>query len=244
MIIDGHVHIGAADYFHMSADADTLLRYADAAGFDRIFVTETNALWYDMCEGNDALGRDLARHPDRLLGYVSIPTPRLAQRGVDEIRRCREKYGMRGVKIYSHPEAKITEPYTYPILETAAEFKMPILAHTTPDECEHLMEHVPEAWLVMAHMGGHPYAFGDWHKAIAAAKKHPNLILDTASSMIDNGMLELAVAEIGAERIVFGTDMPLLDPYCQMAKVTGAELSDEAKNLILGGNHVRMLGLS
>jgi len=244
MIIDGHVHIGTADYFHMSADAEALIRYADAVAFDRIFVTELNALFYNMREGNDALGRDLARHPDRLIGYVSVPTPRLGERAVEEIRRGYEKYGMRGVKIYSHPEAKITEPYTYPLLEVAAELKMPILAHTTPEECDHLMTHVPEAWLVMAHMGGHPYAFGDWHKAVAAAKKHPNLILDTASSVIDNGMLEFAVAEVGAERIVFGTDMPLLDPFCQMAKVTGAELSDEAKALILGGNHARMLGLS
>ena len=161
MIIDGHVHIGTADYFHMSADAETLIRYADAAGFDRIFVTETNALWYDMREGNDALGRDLARHPDRLLGYVSVPTPRLGPRATEEIRRCHEKYGMRGVKIYSHPEAKITEPYTYPLLETAAELKMPILAHTTPHECDHQMKHVPQARLLVAHIVGKPKAFCD-----------------------------------------------------------------------------------
>jgi hypothetical protein len=244
LVIDGHVHIGTADYFHMSADAEMLIGLADEAGFDRIFVTETNALWYDMRAGNDALGKDLARYPDRLIGYCSVPTPKLGQRAVEEVRRCYETYGMRGLKIYSHPEAKITEPYTYPLLEVAAELKMPILAHTTPEECDDLMSHVPEAWLVMAHMSGHPYAYGDWHKAIESARKHPKLILDTASSQIDNGMIEAAVAAVGAERNVFGTDMPLLDPFVQKAKVTGAEIRDEEKALILGGNHVRMLGLA
>jgi predicted TIM-barrel fold metal-dependent hydrolase len=119
---------------------------------------------------------------------------------------------------------------------------MPILAHTTPAECDYLMERVPQCRLVMAHMGGHPYAFGDWHRAVAVAKKHPNLLLDTASSQIDNGMLEHAVAEIGPERILYGSDMPLLDPHTQKAKVTGAQISDEARRLILGGNVERILG--
>lgn len=244
MLIDAHVHIGTSAFFHMSADADDLVRLADAVGVDRIMVTDLDALFYDMSEGNDRLAAQIARHPERLIGYVSVPTPRLGRRGVEEVHRCYEKYGFRGLKIYSHPEASIAEPGTYPLLEAAAEYGMPILAHTTPDECDHLMTHVPQARLLMAHMGGHPYAFGDWHRAVAVARKHPNLLLDTASSQIDNGMLEHAVAELGPERILFGTDMPLLDPHTQLAKVTGADISDEDKRLILGGNVARLLGLS
>jgi uncharacterized protein len=244
MIIDGHVHIGVGNFFHMKADADLLLRLADQVGVDMLFVTELNALFYDMSEGNDRLARDVAAHPDRMIGYCSVPTPRLGQRTIDEIRRCREKHGFRGVKIYSSAEASIAEPTTYPLLEMAAELGMPVLSHTSPDECDHLMQHVPQVHLVMAHMGGHPYAFGDWHRAVAAAKKHPNLLLDTASSQIDNGMLEWAVAQIGPDRILFGSDMPLLDPFTQIAKVQGAALDDDTKAKILGGNLTRLLGLS
>jgi len=243
MIIDGHVHVGTSVFFHMKADGDLLVRMADELGFDKLFVTELNALFYNMREGNDALAREIARHPDRLMGYVSVPTPRLGSHGVEEVRRCHEKYGFRGMKIYSHPEASIAEPGTADLLEAAAEYGMPILAHTTPDECDYLMTVVPEARLVTAHMGGHPYAFGDWHRAVMVAKKHPNLLIDTASSQIDNGMLEYAVAELGPEKILFGTDMPLLDPHTQLAKVTGANISEQAKRAILGGNLVRLLGL-
>lgn len=244
MIIDSHVHIGTGNFFHMQAGAEDLLRAADSCGVDRIFVTELNALFYNMAEGNDALGRILNEHPDRLIGYVSVPTPRLDERAVKEVHRCHEKYGMRGLKIYSHPEASIAEPGTCPLLEAAAEYGMPILAHTTPAECDYLMERVPQCRLLMAHMGGHPYAFGDWHRAVAVAKKHPNLLLDTASSQIDNGQIEFAVAELGPEKILYGSDMPLLDPHTQKAKVTGAEISEEAKSLILGGNTARILGLT
>jgi uncharacterized protein len=243
MIIDSHVHIGTGAFFHMDADAEYLLCLADRAGFDRIFVTELNALFYDMREGNDALGGILARHSERLIGYLSVPTPRLGQRAVEEVHRCCETYGMRGLKIYSHPEASIAEPGTVPLLEAATEYGMPILAHTTPAECDYLMERVPQCRLLMAHMGGHPYAHGDWHRAIAVAEKHPNLLLDTASSQIDNGMLELAVERLGPQRIIFGTDMPLLDPFTQKAKVTGSDLDEATKALILGGNMARILGL-
>jgi predicted TIM-barrel fold metal-dependent hydrolase len=227
----------------MEADADFLVRQADAAGFHKLFVTELNALFYDMRAGNDALAKQVAMHPDRLIGYVSIPTPRLGTRAVEEVRRCYEQHGFRGIKIYSHPEASIAEPETEALLAAAAELQMPILAHTTPDECDQLMRRVPEARLVMAHMGGHPYAFGDWHRAVAVARKHKNLLLDTASSQIDNGMIEWAVAELGPDRILFGTDMPLLDPHTQLAKVAGAEIDDQAKARILGGNLADLLDL-
>ena len=242
MVIDGHVHIGTAQCLQMDGDAEMLLRAADELGFDRIFVTHVTALFYEMREGDDKLGEALARHGDRLLGYVTIPTHRLGAAACDEIRRCVERYGMRGVKMYSHPEAPVTESASTAILETAAELRLPILGHFTPAECDTLMQRVPEARVIMAHMGGQPYAFGNWHLAVEVAGRHANLYLDTASSQMDNGMLEHAVDQLGPERILFGTDMPLLDPWVQRAKVEGAEITDEAKALILGGNMERLLG--
>ena len=61
--------------------------------------------------------------------------------------------------------------------------------------------------------------------------------------MIDNGMIEYAVDHLGPEKILFGTDMPALDPWVQRAKVEGAEITEEAKRLIMGGNVERLLGL-
>ena len=243
MVIDGHVHIGSAQCLQMDIDAPGLIQIAEELGFDRIFVTHVTALYYEMREGNDLLGADLARYGHRLLGYVTIPTHRLEHVACEEIRRCAESYGMRGVKMYSHPEGPITETTSTAILETAADLKMPILGHFTPDECDELMQRVPEAIVVMAHMGGQPYALGNWHLAVEVAMKHANLYLDTASSQIDNGMMEYAVKNLGAERILFGTDMPLLDPWVQRAKIEEAEIADDAKGLIMGGNLQRLLGL-
>ena len=243
MIIDGHVHIGTAQFLQIDVDAPTLIGIADEVGFDRLFVTHVTSLFYDMREGNDLLGRDLTRYCDRLIGYVTIPNHRLGMAACEEIRRCVETYGMRGVKMYSHPESSITESASTAILETAADLKLPVLGHFTSAECDVLMTRVPQALIVMAHAAGQPYAQGNWHLAVEVAARHPNLYLDTATSQIDNGMIEHMVRHIGPERILFGTDTPLLDPWVQRAKIEGANLNEEAKSLILGGNMQRLLGL-
>ena len=94
----------------------------------------------------------------------------------------------------------------------------------------------------MAHAGAQPFAKGDWNRAIMAAQRFPNLYLDTASSTIDEGFLRACVAALGPERIIFGTDTPLLDPWPQLAKIRGAGLPQEQLDLILGGNILRLMG--
>jgi len=102
---------------------------------------------------------------------------------------------------------------------------------------------VPEVRIMMAHSGGQPFAKGDWNRAIMAAQMCPNLYLETASSTIDTEFLQKAVATLGAERIVFGTDTPLLDPHVQIAKLRSSGLSPAALDQIMGANILRLMGV-
>lgn len=244
MIVDAHVHIGKSTRLQINVGADFLVQVADEMGFDKICCTDLTALFYDMHEGNRLLYREIQRFPDRIIGYATLHSTRFGQEALDEIDRCVEEYGMRGLKIYSTPEASIAEPAMIPILEKCVEHDIPILSHTTPAECEYLMAAVPECKLMMAHAGGQPFAKGDWNRAIMAAQRYPNLYLETASSTIDAGFLEGAVRTLGANKIIFGTDTPLLDPYVQRAKVMETPLSPQDKALILGGNILRLMGLA
>jgi len=106
------------------------------------------------------------------------------------------------------------------------------------------MAAVPDCRLIMAHGGGQPFAKGDWNRAIMAAERCPNLYLDTASSTIDTGFVEACVAALGAERIVFGTDTPLLEPWVQLTKIRETRLAPREKELILGGNILRLMGVA
>ena len=250
MIIDTHVHVRADE--SGSWALGKALRLADRAGFDKLFVTDCVAVKYDMRGGNRQLGEALKRYPDRLIGYVSIPSARYGQAAVEEIQRGYEVYGMKGVKMVHRVSGlgsyqlitSFDEPQMHPIVEKAAELGMPLLLHATPEECEALSQVVPEATIIIAHTSGCPTAWGDWPKAIETARRCPNIYLDTASSQVDMGYIEAAVKAVGAERVLFGTDLPLLDPFTQLAKVTGADLGAEDKELILGSNIARLIGMS
>jgi len=244
LTVDAHVHIGKSTRLQIDADGAMLVRIADKLGIDRICCTDLTALLYDMHEGNRLLYEEMRKFPDRILGYASLHSTHFGQEAIDELRRCHDGYGMRGLKIYSEPGASIAEPAMIPILETCVELKMPILAHTTPQECEYMLSYVPEAHLIMAHGGGQPFAFGDWNRAIMAAQKYPNLYLDTTSSAIDTGYVEQCVAAVGAERVLFGTDTPLLEPWPQLVKIREARISEADRQLILGGNILRLMGVA
>lgn len=244
MIVDAHVHIGKSARLQINADGAMLVRIANALNIDKICCTDLTALFYDMHEGNRLLYDEMRRFPDRIIGYASLHSTRFGKEALEEIDRCYKEYGMKGLKIYSTPEMSIAEPAMIPIMEKCVEHGMPILSHTTPAECEYLMVAVPECKLMMAHAGGQPYAKGDWNRAIMAAQRFPNLYLETASSTIDAPFLEAAVAALGPEKIIFGTDTPLLDPHVQKAKIASSGLSSEALALIMGGNILRLMGLA
>jgi uncharacterized protein len=244
MIIDAHVHIGKSARTQMRVDGEFLVRVADEVGFDKICCTDLTALFYDMHEGNRLLYEEIRRFPDRIVGYATLHSTRFGSEAIENLARCYEVYGMKGLKVYSTPEASFAEPWTVPILEKCVEFGWPVLAHSTPAECEYLLTRVPECKLMMAHAGSQPFAFGDWNRAIMVAERFRNLYLDTTSSTIDAGFVEKAVAALGPTKIIFGTDTPLLDPYMQKTRIEEARISQEARELIMGGNIQRLMGIA
>lgn len=248
MTFDCHVHTGKLQAFLVDGKTDELLRDADRHGVEKLFCTEALALLYDMREGNRKLAEWMKEHPDRVYGYASICSPRYGQEAVDEVRRCIEDYEMHGLKIYSFTQPitgklvlSVDDPWMDPVLEKAVEYDVPVLAHSSPAECEALCARFPDLKLIMAHAGNTLHAGGDWHRALSAAKRHSHLYLDTATSTTDLDFMETAAAEVGAERLVYGSDWPLFDMGFALARVTGSALTEEQKGLVLGGNLARLV---
>jgi len=240
MIIDAHVHLGVLRNFR--ATADDLLRWADRAGIDKMVVSHLGAIFSDMRAGNAELATAVRAHPDRIIGYASFTSAYYGRAVLDELERCAQDYGMRGLKIYSANKRSVAEPYLLPIVERAAALGWPILAHADAREIGWLARQVPQATLLIAHLG--EGVEGNMWQTLAMARECPNVVLDLTASQIYAGSVEACVAAVGAERVVFGTDMPLLEPEVQIQKVYGSEISEEMRRLILGGNAARLFGLA
>jgi predicted TIM-barrel fold metal-dependent hydrolase len=88
--------------------------------------------------------------------------------------------------------------------------------------------------------GGH--TGGDWEWGVAAFKQVDNVWLDIAGGDATGGYTELALREVGAGRIVFGTDVPGRSIPSQLAKVLAVPLSEADRERILWRNAVAVLG--
>lgn len=242
-VIDAHVHLGKMQAEGADATPEFLLRQADMSGARLMFISSLKSLFYDAETGNREVYEVQKRYPGRFVAYATVSSQRFDKLALREIRRCFEVYGFRGVKLYSYVEVSINEPRTVDILRLAAEYGFPVLAHSEPKECEALGEKVPEATIIMAHMGNTLLAKGDWNRAIMAAERTGNVYLDICGSPINAPFLEEACARVGAHRIIFGSDLPLFDQRLQIAKVLDAAITDEERRLILSANIKRLAGL-
>lgn len=70
---------------------------------------------------------------------------------------------------------------------------------------------------------------------------HPNLHVELSGYWAYHG-IEFITREFGAERLIFGTRMPVRDPACAIAQLTYADISEDDKRLIAGDNLRKLLG--
>ncbi|KAJ3048779.1 hypothetical protein HK102_012635, partial [Quaeritorhiza haematococci] len=92
----------------------------------------------------------------------------------------------------------------------------------------------PEAKLSCAHVCGG----GDWEWTIKALRHAPSVYLDTSGSVPDDAVVEMAAKVLGVDRLLFGCDMSMTQG---VGRIRGADLPDDAKAQILGGNMARLL---
>ncbi|HVJ84628.1 MAG TPA: amidohydrolase family protein, partial [Caulifigura sp.] len=107
---------------------------------------------------------------------------------------------------------------------------------STPMDLAELAARHPKAKLVCGHTGG------DWEQGIRAIRKFPNVCVDLGGGDPTAGFTEMALRELGAERILYGSDVGGRSYSSQLAMVFGVEMSNEARRLILAGNLKRLLG--
>jgi predicted TIM-barrel fold metal-dependent hydrolase len=256
--IDVHGHYGRydrgkADLVNdfMTGDAALVVRRARQANTRLTVVSPLQALLPrrggDPVAGNEDAFRVVARTEGLLQWVVVDPTrPRTYEQATEMLRspRCV------GIKI--HPEE-----HGYPIVEHgralfefAAGHRAVVLAHSSEQnslaaDYVTFANSYPEVRLILAHLGcGHDGDLGHQVRAIQQSR-HGNVFTDTSSAKsITPNLIEWAVREVGADRILYGTDTPLYFAPMQRARIDHADLAEADRRRILHDNAVSLLGLA
>lgn len=263
MIIDSHVHIFYDEILASSPEASCeeflaagekrfarILATADAAGIDKLCIigeppSRISTRAQEEAGANGLVLRLLEKFPDRLYGYIRV-NPNNPGEAAAEMDRCLGIPGVIGVKVGGKRgcpgSLKADSPQYEPLMERLLEPGGIMLMHawnkttgnyeqeSTPFEVAAMAEKFPNVPIQMAHLNGANY------DGILAVAPFGNVFADTSGSNPEAGFLEWATGVMGTERIVFGSDATGRDFAVQIAKVAGADISEEAKAKILGGN--------
>jgi len=240
------------------AAAEDLIASMDSEGIDLSIALNVGWYSHELCvETNNYIMEAVSRYPERLVGFCAIQ-PKAGEAAIAEIERC-ARGGLRGIgEMRSDVQGFDLgdEATMRPVVEAAQRCGMILLTHSsepvghvysgkgniTPDILYPFIRRFPQMPIVCAHWGG-GLPFYALMPEVATALA--NVFFDTAATpFLYRPQVFRHVAEIvGIDKILFGSDYPLLSPGRIMSELRSIGLGEEAESLILGGNGRRLLGL-
>ena len=181
---------------------------------------------HDVTVGNDAM-LALAKREWRRVRMLVTVNPNHTGHALAEIERC-VGAGAIGIKLLASRRAD--DPLLDPICELAARRGLPLLHHIWQHrtrewptqeisdgvDLARLARRHPDVSFILAHLGGG----GDYMHTLAAISDVPNILPDLSGSGVDRGMLDEALLRLGAERLLWGSDVTM---ETGLAKLRGFE---------------------
>jgi hypothetical protein len=206
---------------------------------------------------NDYIIESVQKHPDRLIGFCcfSLRSPQ----AWNEAERCLEA-GLSGIGelafYHSHFDDKDIESLK-DIMGVCAKFDVPIMLHTNEpvghhypgktvmplNQLYHLLKEYPSNKVVLAHWGGGLFFYGLMKKEVKETLR--NVWFDTAASpyLYRPEVYRIAGEIVGSEKILLGSDYPLLKPGRYLDEMASVNLTDRTIQKISGENAADLLGL-
>lgn len=197
----------------------------------------------------DVILKPFERWPNLLLGMIQLNANDV-RASLDALNRWLRDGPMLGVYFAGGGPGALTctHPSLGPLIERIAELRGVIMQHTwfktggkdgpgesTPSELAELAARYPEQKFLCAHAGG------EWQRGIRAVRDTPNILIETSGFDATAGFIEMAVRELGAERIVFGSHLPSRSLGTELGKIIGADIAEQDKRMILGENYRSLL---
>jgi uncharacterized protein len=240
------------------ATAEEIIAAMDKDGIDISIVLNYGWSTQALChEVNEYILESVGKYPKRLVGFCSV-VPAEDESGLREVERCING-GARGIgelRLDTHLKRKNAIEKIKPIVDIIVKNNIILLTHAsepvghqykgkgeaTPGLLYALITTFPEMKLVCAHWGGGLPFYALMPEVKAALK---NVYFDTAASLyLYTPQIYSQVAQlVGADKILFGSDYPLIPQRRFLKEIDALDLSAAVKKKILSGNAKKLLGI-
>ncbi|MEM2849305.1 MAG: amidohydrolase family protein [Candidatus Bathyarchaeia archaeon] len=208
---------------------------------------------------NESIRNIIEKSGEMFIGFAGL-NPIKGDEAIDELEKAHSE-GFKGVKLYPPLQGfKPRDRKLYAFYERAQQLNMPLLFHTGvswirrvelaychPFEVEDVAVTFPNLKVVLAHMG-FPWI---WEAAIIAVK-YENVYLDLSgvftgtpkehiSHVFTKTLTPSFVSRFLADKIVFGSDWPRMEPFKMVEAVRSLPLERSVLDKIMRLNALRIL---
>jgi predicted TIM-barrel fold metal-dependent hydrolase len=238
--------------------AEEVIAMLDREGIDRAVIFGFPWQDVDLCkEGNDYVLESMIKFPDRFIGFITVPWS-----GSEKvIRECERGIasGAQGVgelALYHQPHNHRVLLQGEPLVHLIEQKGVPLLLHINEPvghsyagkmdvDFKALQDFIaayPDLTIILAHWGG-GFFFFELMPEIKKITK--NVFYDTAASplLYHQKIFEVALNIVGEERILFGSDFPLLTPRKYFKEMAMTIASEDILKKIKGENAKRLFKL-
>ena len=242
--------------------AEVALAYMDWVGVDKAFLMQGPAYGRQ----NRYFAEVVYQWPDRFIGFADVDW-RKGKKAAEDLERWIVYEGLRGCKVEvgctkaAYPEFSVLGENEMRVWEMCEKLGIPIFFHLEPgkEPCEEirtLLAEFPKLTLIVGHLGMPNYNAA-WRDQCLLAK-HERVYLEISGLPYffreeeypypsGQECIKWAVSEIGAEKMLWGSDAPVLLMWCtyeqtlNLVRTKCDFLNDEQRSLILGGTAERLI---
>lgn len=252
-VLDGHCHMlhkggiaAGQSLVFQHGGPESMVEVTRRIGIAHTAIMSWAApLSLDTDTGNQAVEYAVRTFPEDFSGVASINAEYDDEEKIDQIiAYYHEELGFPGLKTYT-PYQNID--YDDPLYDKWFSYANQHGLYLVYDpkhgsgatQCtRNLAERYPNMGLHLDHCG-RSWEFAKW--AVEMMHEYPNIWAQLNYTAATNGSVEWIVEQVGADRVLFGSDSPMRDPRPQAAWLTFTRLGEEDKRKIFGGNFARIL---
>jgi predicted TIM-barrel fold metal-dependent hydrolase len=238
---DVHAHFGPLAFDVPAVPADQLLAELAELGTRALTGSSTIGIFADPVAGNAAMVEAVGVDGGQW-GYL-VADPNDLEVTSDQIRRFGERPGVVGVKIHGEWSGVPTASRAMrDLFDLLADFGRPVKIHNAGPDWEAGLREIarshPRLPIIIAHGGpGTPTAAG-----AQVAADCERVFVEMSSSFADLPEARAAARIAGPERLLFGTDAPLIEPAFVLGTYQDAEIAPAELDRVFWSNAVALFG--
>lgn len=240
-IIDIHAHYGPWPWPVRAQTLDDIRAIMKKFAIEKVFLASSVAIMGEVAEGNAEVARVIEGCED-FRGWCVV-NPNFVELSLAELQNYVRRPEFIGVKIHAaYNMQPLDSPLTAQLVKALLRYDKPLMVQVRRESdlahLSSLAKQFPSAPIIIGNMAG-----VHWQVAARLAHEHTNIILDCGGPVADRDKLAYAVEQAGPNRVLFGTDQPLVHPAFAVGAVRDAAIESAQKDAVLQRNARRVFGL-